>query len=93
MTRVFLSNFDFEHRLAGVHRKSTDAISAELSFTWLSVAGPGDHVCGMPPVEQRLRDALQKLGRGLPDAELKSSEQLVPWAGTQTLGNSGPSRI
>lgn len=65
MPRVFISNFDFEHQLAGVNRKSSYQIARDLSSTWLAIAKPEDVIEGLVDVDDEFEAELAKIGRVL----------------------------
>lgn len=67
MPRLFVGNFDFEHRLAcgeGTLPRHLDRLNAELSPLWAAVADPGDAVWTPMPLDRGVFDRLA--GRGLP---------------------------
>ncbi len=68
MPRAFISNFDFEHQLAGVTRKGTVPLARDLAATWLSIAKPGDVIEGLLDVDDEFEAELVKLGRTLTGA-------------------------
>jgi len=65
MRRAFISNFDFEHQLAGVTRKGTVQLARDLSATWLAIAKPGDVIEGLLDVDDEFEAELARLGRTL----------------------------
>lgn len=79
MPRVFLSNFDFEHRLAGVNRSKAGDIAADLSATWLAIANPDDAIPGLEDVDDQFESELGRIGRTLPKRIASSEYTATPW--------------
>lgn len=77
--RLFVGNFDFEHRLADPHREPSAALkqlNAELATAWLSIADDGDYLWTPLPIERQFfTDAV---AAGLPDVIPVTSFKLVP---------------
>lgn len=85
--RLFVGNFDFEHRLAEPELELTNRLkrlNAELACAWLSIAEDGDYVWTPLPFDG---DFLAELGsRGLPRIipvtsfrDVPREVQCVPW--------------
>jgi hypothetical protein len=67
MSRVFLSNFDFEERLtAPGATRSAEASrrNARLAYSWLSIARPGDVILAEQPPSSAFLAFLQQAGLG-----------------------------
>ncbi|HEX6984899.1 MAG TPA: hypothetical protein VF170_05960, partial [Planctomycetaceae bacterium] len=67
MPRLFVGNFDFEHRLAwgaGTLPRSVERVNAELAPVWTAVAEEGDAVWTPAPIDPTIFDRLAD--RGLP---------------------------
>jgi hypothetical protein len=79
MPRVFLSNFDFEHRLAGVNRSKAGDIAADLSSTWLAITNPDDAIPGLRGVDDGFESELACIGRRLPQSDASPGYTAVPW--------------
>ena len=93
MPRLFIGNFDFEHRLADPRRQLPAAVTRlneELACNWTSVAEEGDYVWTPAAVDARFFDALaeQGLPRVIPvDDEQKVTGRvdLCPWGWTEAM--------
>lgn len=79
MSRVFLSNFDFEHTLAGVHRRNAATIATDLAAVWLAIAEADDAIHGLASVDDDFESELNAIGRAFPRGELSPLMTLVPW--------------
>lgn len=65
MPRLFVGNFDFEHRLAcggGTIPRHLDRLNAELAPVWTAIAEPGDAVWTPLPIAPTCFERLSKLG-------------------------------
>lgn len=93
LPRLFVGNFDFEHRLADPHRvlpKRLDSINADLAWSWLALAHDGDFIW-MP--RKTDADAIAEIGdrfniRVTPVSDWRAVEtavELVPWGWTDGL--------
>ncbi|MFK7821136.1 MAG: hypothetical protein AB8G99_20640, partial [Planctomycetaceae bacterium] len=83
MARVFYSNFDFEHQLAGVPRKNAAAIASTLSTAWLAIADADDCIAGVGSLDEQSVSELNAFGRRVPMGQLSAGSMaeatLVPW--------------
>jgi len=77
--RLWLGNFDFEHRLADPGSPVSPAlmqINAELATSWLAIAEPGDWIWTPVPLSEAfvrsLRDA------GLPEVQFVATWDAIP---------------
>jgi len=93
MPRLFLSNFDFEHRLAEPTRQlpaKLERINAELATSWLAIAEDGDYLWTPQQIpgeffEQAVRSGLPRV---IPVAALEkvpSGVICVPWGWTDSI--------
>ena len=93
MPRLFLGNFDFEHRLAAPTRQlpaKLDRINAELAASWLAIADEGDYLWTPQPIaasffEQAARDGLPRV---IPVTSLDAvprGVECVPWGWTNDM--------
>lgn len=88
--RLFVGNFDFEHRLADPQRvlpRRIEELNSELAWSWLALARDGDsiwtpHKTDIANVEV-LRNASIKLVTDWRDVE--THVELVPWGWTDEL--------
>jgi hypothetical protein len=95
MPRLFVGNFEFEHRLCEAHRTlpaRLARLNAELASSWLAIADDHDFVWtpGEIPVEFWNQMAALGLPRLRPIADwtrLEADATLVPWGWTQELFN------
>jgi len=77
--RLFVGNFDFEHRLADPHREPSAALkrlNAELATAWLSIANDGDFLWTPLPIDKSFFD--RATAAGLPDVTPMTSFEQVP---------------
>lgn len=86
MPRLFVGNFDFEHRLAspGTLPRQLERINAELAPVWTAIADNGDAVWTPIPIAPATFDKLAERGlpRLIPTADpssLRTSHRLVFW--------------
>jgi len=93
MPRLFVGNFDFEHRLGEAHRvlpARLARLNAELATAWLAIADDGDWVWTPGEVPQTFWD--QIAAQGLPRlqpvrdwTQFQSRATFVPWGWTAAL--------
>lgn len=93
MPRLFLGNFDFEHRLADPVRKlpaKLDRINAELATSWLAIADDGDYLWTPEPIDASFFE--QAVADGLPSViPIVSLDQVPrgvtcePWGWTDDI--------
>ena len=79
MARLFIGNFDFEHRLALPTRQISSKlgrINAELATSWLAVAEDGDFLWTPQPIESSFFE--QAIANGLPRVNPVVSFDAVP---------------
>jgi len=90
MPRLFLGNFDFEHRLAEPLRETPaklQRLNAELATAWLSIADDGDWIWTPSPIDvEFFQRAVQN---GLPQvipvtsfSAVRAGVECVPWGWT-----------
>jgi hypothetical protein len=87
MPRLFIGNFDFEHRLAEPRREPStklQRLNAELASAWLAIADDGDWLWIPSPIEKAFFE--QTASAGLPRmipvisfAEVPRGVKCVPW--------------
>lgn len=87
MSRLFVGNFDFEHRLCEpTHEpaKTLKRLNAELATSWLSIANDGDWLWTPEPVDAEFFQRARH--RGLPNvfpltslSEVSSDVTCIPW--------------
>lgn len=100
MPRLFIANFDFEHRLprpqTGPRWTLTEAarrLNAGLACAWCAIAGEGDFIRLPAPVEPGFFEYLEACGlprlRPVFDstrrAELSEVEDVIPWGWTDDV--------
>ena len=93
MPRIFIGNFDFEHRLArpkGQLPAKLDRINAELATSWLAIAEDGDYLWTPQPIEAGFFD--KGVADGLPRAipvvsldDVPRGVECVPWGWTAPI--------
>ena len=93
MPRLFLGNFDFEHRLADPVRQlpaKLDRINAELAASWMAIADDGDCVWTPQPIEasffeQAVRDGLPRVLPVVSFDPVPPGVECVPWGWTDDI--------
>ncbi len=90
MPRLFVSNFEFEHELAGVVRKGTQELSQDLSAAWIAIAEPGDAISGFGETDAGFADELARIGRAVPGEGTREELQSVPWGWTDSVRGLAP---
>ena len=93
MPRLFLGNFDFEHRLAAPTRQlpaKLDRINAELATSWLAIADDGDYLWTPQPIEASFFEQVAREGlpRVIPVTSLDAvprGVECVPWGWTDDI--------
>lgn len=93
MPRLWLGNFDFEHRLADPQHMASRRLlrlNAELAACWLALADDGDAVWTPAPIPHEFWEAMA--ARGLPRvtavADCRAAverDELMPWGWTPVL--------
>lgn len=93
MARLFIGNFDFEHRLAQPARQISsklERINAELATSWLAIAEDGDFLWTPQPIESSFFD--QSILNGLPRVnpvvsfdDVPRGVECLPWGWTDDL--------
>ena len=93
MPRLFVGNFEFEHRLAKAQRAlpaRLARLNAELATAWLSIADDGDLIWTPGAIPHDFWDAIA--AEGLPRlqpiadwTQFESRATLVPWGWTSAL--------
>ena len=93
MPRLFLGNFEFEHRLADLSRqlsRNLERINAELAMSWLAIADDGDLIWTPQQIEPEFLDRLRQ--SGLPTVipvtsldNLPADLEVVPWGWTDEV--------
>lgn len=93
MPRLFLGNFEFEHRLADPSRqisRNLERINAELAMSWLAIADDGDLIWTPQKIESDFFDRLNP--DGLPTVipvtsleSVPSAVECVPWGWTDEI--------
>ena len=86
-SRLFIGNFDFEHRLEDPKRESSAALKslyAQLASAWLAVAEDGDWIWTPQPIEPSFWDEMALAGlpkvRGVVAfTEVPRDVHCVPW--------------
>lgn len=81
MPRLFLGNFEFEHRLADPTRqfsRNLERINAELAMSWLAIAEDDDLIWTPQKIESDFFDRLKHVG--LPTVIPVRSHESVPTA-------------
>ncbi len=86
-SRLFLGNFDFEHRLADPHNTPSlklKRLNAELATSWLAIANDGDLFLTPSPIEAAF--FLKAVQMGLPHVipavnitDIPRGVECVPW--------------
>ena len=87
MPRLFLGNFDFEHRLSNPRHEpnaNLKRLNAELASSWLAIADDGDWVWTPSPIDAEFSIAANRAGlpRVIPATSLKvvpRGVECVPW--------------
>jgi hypothetical protein len=93
MPRLFLGNFEFEHRLADPSRqisRNLERINAELALSWLAIAEDGDLIWTPQKIESDFFDRLKHDGLPtvIPVTSLESvptAVECVPWGWTDEI--------
>ena len=93
MPRLFLGNFDFEHRLADPVRQlpaKLNRINAELAMSWLAIADDGDYLWTPQPIEasffeQAARDGLPRVMPATSPDAVPPGVECVPWGWTNDI--------
>lgn len=91
--RLFLGNFDFEHRLADPRRQLTNhlqRINAELAMSWLAIADDGDMIWTPQAIEPGFfeRATAEGLSKVVPVVSLDSvpsGVECLPWGWTDEI--------
>ena len=87
MPRLFLGNFDFEHRLADPQNEPSaklKRLNAELATSWLAIADDGDWIWTPSPIEpvfflDAVREGLPKVIPVTSLANVPNDVECVPW--------------
>lgn len=93
MPRLFLGNFDFEHRLADPNRQlpaKLERINAELATSWLAIADEGDYLWTPQPIEaaffeQAVRDGLPRVIPVVSFNDVPRGVECIPWGWTNDI--------
>ena len=93
MPRLFLGNFDFEHRMADPTRQlpaKLERINAELASSWLAIAEDGDYLWTPQPIEasffeQAVRDGLPRVFPVVSFDDVPLDVECVPWGWTDDV--------
>ncbi|MEK6259658.1 MAG: hypothetical protein AABP62_13655 [Planctomycetota bacterium] len=93
MPRLFLGNFDFEHRLADPIRQlpaKLERINAELATSWLAIAEDGDYLWTPQPIEaaffeQAVRDGLPCVIPVVSFDDVPRGVECIPWGWTDDV--------
>lgn len=93
MPRLFIGNYDFEHRLAAPGRQlpaKLQRLNAELATSWLAVANDGDYLWTPEPIEPSFFEeaASNGLPRVIPTTSLDkvpSGVECIPWGWTDDI--------
>jgi hypothetical protein len=93
MPRLFIGNFDFEHRLAAPGRQlpaKLQRLNAELATSWLAIADDGDYVWTPELIEGSFFE--EAVANGLPKVipvvsldAVPSRVECVPWGWTDDI--------
>ncbi len=93
MARLYVGNFDFEHRLADPRQQlpaKLDRINAELALSWLAIAEEGDYIWTPQPVESSFFE--QATLNGMPHVNpvvsfnsVPCGVECIPWGWTDDL--------
>lgn len=93
MSRLFIGNFDFEHRLARPAKQAPALlrrINAELATSWLAVAEEGDFIWTPEPIEPAFFEKSSQFG--LPRVrpvtgfdEVPPDAECIPWGWTYEI--------
>jgi Fe2+ or Zn2+ uptake regulation protein len=93
MPRLFIGNFDFEHRLAAPGRQlpaKLQRLNAELATSWLAIADDGDYLWTPELIEGSFFE--QAVASGLPKVipvvsfdAVPSRVECVPWGWTDDI--------
>ena len=91
--RLFLGNFDFEHRLADPRRQLSaklERINAELALSWLAIAADGDFIWTPQAIDPNFfeRAAIAGLPRVVAVESLAAvppQVECVPWGWTDAI--------
>ncbi|HEY4262117.1 MAG TPA: hypothetical protein VGM98_18245 [Schlesneria sp.] len=93
MPRLFIGNFDFEHRLAAPGRQlpaKLQRLNAELATSWLAIADDGDYLWTPEPIEARFFE--EAVANGLPKVipvvslnDVPARVECVPWGWTDDI--------
>ena len=93
MPRLFIGNFDFEHRLAAPGRQlpaKLQRLNAELATSWLAIADDGDYLWTPELIEPSFFEeaVANKLPRVIPVVSLAtvpSGVECIPWGWTEDI--------
>lgn len=92
MPRLFVPNFEFEHRLAAVPQTSSPRmrrIHAELASTWVAVAEDGDAILLPEPIDEQFWDSLASAGlprvRGVLSPAEVPDHVWTPWGWSEDV--------
>lgn len=93
MPRLFLGNFEFEHRLAAPGRQlpaKLQRLNAELATSWLAIADDGDYLWTPEPIDPKFFDEATTNGlpRVIPIASLQdvpAGVECIPWGWTDDI--------
>lgn len=93
MARLYVGNFDFEHRLTNPGQQlpaKLDRINAELALSWLAIADEGDYIWTPQPVESSFFE--QTTLNGMPHVNpvvsfnsVPRGVECIPWGWTDDL--------
>ncbi len=93
MPRLFLGNFDFEHRLADPMRQlpaKLERINAELASSWLAIADDGDYLWTPQTIEpgffeQAVQDGLPRVIPVVSLDDVPRGVECIPWGWTDDV--------
>ncbi len=93
MARLFVGNFDFEHRLADPRRQIStklERINAELSSSWLSIAEDGDFVWTPQPLDasffkHAVEHGLPRVNPVISFDDVPRGTECLPWGWTDDV--------
>lgn len=93
MPRLFIGNFDFEHRLAAPGRQmpaKLQRLNAELATSWLAIADDGDYLWTPESIDAEFFK--QAVANGLPRVipvvsfgEVPAGAECIPWGWTDDI--------
>lgn len=89
--RLFVGNFDFEHRLADPKRvlpRRIEELNADLAWSWLALARDGDMIW-MPRNSENVANLFSPLSASVKHVidwrDIETHVELVPWGWTDEL--------